>query len=228
MDFSSLAALFSLVSQCFVALAAALVVLSKVAQHVEWLSPFCNWVIRGVGKLMPWRRLNEKINELQAAIGVLADQVALNTLQIEMSDHNTKVIVVTDANGEVCTASLSYLHLVDRTLSDVQGTGWLNTVHQPDRAELLHAWQRAVEAHCDFDYDYRIWIPTEGRLLWVSAHARHARNYLNGRIAGWVAVLVPMKNPPGWAGRERLEHERPHHRIGHRPDFETCPEDVPT
>lgn len=226
MELSPLFALFALVSQWILALAAALVVLTKLAEHAQWLAPFCNRLIRLLSRFLPWRRLAEKIHELQVRVELVADKLALTTLTVEMS-ASVKAIVVTDAQGLLRSASVGYLNLVDHTLNDVQGTGWLNTVHQEDRNDLVYAWQRAVQTHCDFDYDYRIWLPNSHKVLWVSVHARHARNYLNGRIAGWVAELKPMKNPPGWAGDWRLEQERPHYKLGHKPDFDSCPEQRP-
>lgn len=97
-----------------------------------------------------------------------------------------------EANEEgLCTwASKTYLDLVEKTMEDLRGWGWLSHIHTDDVEKVSNAWEKAVSGKKPYSLRSK-YISTSGKIYEITC--RSSPTYLNKDIVGWAGVLSDIK-----------------------------------
>lgn len=170
----------------------------------EWLYK----VFKTIEHFSPFKKLYNKLLDIEHRIEKLADNLAITALRQEFAGNTARAaIATTDANGHLTWASDEFLDIAGVTLAEALGENWMASIHQDDRPMLIAAWERAVELGSNFTYDYRYTGIESNQhcVRWVRATAKHARNPISGKIAGWVCEIIPRQPPKEYAGELQCE-----------------------
>lgn len=96
-----------------------------------------------------------------------------------------------DAGGRCVWANRAYLRMVDKSLNDIQGNGWVNIVHPMDRDRVFEEWQKAVVQNREFGMRYRV-VCSEGEETHVLCQTAIMRN-IKGELIGYQGSLIVTK-----------------------------------
>jgi PAS domain S-box-containing protein len=102
---------------------------------------------------------------------ILANEEKVKVLLAESRDG----VLEFDAEGSCVWANRTFLRLTGRTLSEVVGFGWLNTISSEDRERVLAEWLEAVEQKREFDSNYTK-KSVDGEEFKVDAHTNIMRS----------------------------------------------------
>lgn len=69
----------------------------------------------------------------------------------------------TDTGGNVIWVNRKYLRMTGRAPSEVNGTGWVNTIAERDRERVMAEWQTAIAEEREFESEYLIITPDNDR-----------------------------------------------------------------
>ena len=94
--------------------------------------------------------IKEKVDRL-----IKNQELFVEKTKIILDDHPV-ALVETDKDGLVTWANYTYLNLVDRSLEEIQGNGWVNIICEKDREKVFEDWRAAVEQ--ERPYEGRICI----------------------------------------------------------------------
>lgn len=96
-----------------------------------------------------------------------------------------------DSTGKCVWASLPYLDLIDRSLDDVVGLGWISTIHEEDREKVVKEWKEAIEQRREFSLSYRM-VNRQGDAIKVSCHGTIVRDS-TGEAVAYTGTLTIME-----------------------------------
>lgn len=71
-----------------------------------------------------------------------------------MNELDTRAIFVSDKDGHTVWANAAYLRLTQRSLQQVMGNSWLNSIHPHFRHRVREEWQSAVSEGRNFEMEY--------------------------------------------------------------------------
>jgi PAS domain-containing protein len=196
----------------------------------DWFHKYLRAAGRLASKLNPWSRTNELLNSLLAEVkdssgqplraalehlghGLQSVQATLAIIHVRQRLYDRlleSATLTTNANGEVTWASEGLLEIAGCTLQDMQGDGWINAIHQDDRAMVKAEWERAVRDGTDFVLTYRYRNEGDRREKLVEAHAYAARALPSQPPVGWVAVVrrVDLRRRPDQSPIGRIVEPR--------------------
>lgn len=98
-----------------------------------------------------------------------------------------------DANGDCVKANRALLQLTGRSLQEMQGGGWENSIVSADRDRVWDEWCDAVERRRSFESRYRI-RSIDGEIYTVDAIATPIRD--GDAVSGWLGKyrdVAPVK-----------------------------------
>jgi PAS domain S-box-containing protein len=95
-------------------------------------------------------------------------------------------IVVTDASGHCIYSNQKFQGISGLTPEESLGTGWLRTVHEGDRDEMIFAWVNAVNTVKSFEKEFR-YQRADGSIAWCSLKAAAINS--TDTVSGWVSTI---------------------------------------
>jgi diguanylate cyclase (GGDEF)-like protein/PAS domain S-box-containing protein len=121
-----------------------------------------------------------------------------------LSEHAPVGIVQTDEHANCWYANRRFCELVGRTEGTVHGAGWLEVLHQGDRAGLLDSWSHTLEQGEGFDGEFRVVHPNG-----ATAHVRVTAGPIrgeDGRVSGFVITTQDISERVG--AQQRLSESQ--------------------
>lgn len=95
-----------------------------------------------------------------------------------------QMVWFTDAAGVVTVDSPSWRAFTGQSWEEYAGYGWLNAVHEEDRARAQQAWLAAVEARASYEVEYRT-RRHDGVYRWMVARGTPVID-ARGHISEWI------------------------------------------
>ena len=142
----------------------------------------------------------------QAEEGLKQSEERFRTL----ASHAPVGIFLTDKQGE-CQFVNEYLcKMLDLSVPDAQGFGWVHSLHPDDRERIVEEWKNATHRKTFFSEEYRFQRP-DGGVSWVSGTAV-PRESEEGQVLEYLGVcadITPLKHLENEIRKyaEGLEHE---------------------
>lgn len=104
-------------------------------------------------------------------------------------------VFAADAKGWFIYVNARWAHLSGLAQSAAMGSGWVHSIHDSDREEVIRQWQEAVNGEQAFGCSYRL----KGALVdrqWVLSQATPQYDE-NGELTGFGGTLVsfPYQSP---------------------------------
>ena len=113
------------------------------------------------------------VNELKPN-GGMSIRDSLNRIEIRqvLQEQRQKAILSdmsvgvfeTDNHGDYIWVNRKYLRMTGRAPSEVNGSGWINTVAERDRERVKAEWDEAIAEGREFESHFMIITPDNGRL----------------------------------------------------------------
>ena len=91
----------------------------------------------------------------------------------------------TDENGLIVYVNERYEKLTGKTLEELKGTGWIDTIHTSDSEKVVSEWQRCIDEHKKFVLEYRVEHKNK-RVVWILGQATP----INGTSKGYVGTIT--------------------------------------
>lgn len=174
----------------------------------EFRRPLVNWLFRLYDKFRPGKRILNQILEVESKIAHLAERIAILTLLNETQHFKSNnCLVVINKLGELIWASDPFLRLTGQTIQSLAGKGWFNSIFQADREAFILAWERAMSAHSNFTFNFRVIDSRTRKRTGVEIALKFARNPFTGEVAGWVGLIEVMDGRKDWSehGKDRFD-----------------------
>jgi PAS domain S-box-containing protein len=84
-----------------------------------------------------------------------------------------------------------FLNYLGKTLDQMQGWSWVETLHPDDRQRSLDAWKEAFTNGREYQIEYRIRRAVDGQYRWHLGHALPLRD-INGQIIRWLGTCTDI------------------------------------
>lgn len=95
-----------------------------------------------------------------------------------------------DNEGDYVWVNRKYLRMTGRTLDEVKGTGWINTVAERHRERIYSEWQDAVHAGREFESEFLLITPENERVE-VSVRT-YKMSGQDDEPLGFIGVITPV------------------------------------
>ena len=158
--------------------------------------------------------INERINrqkkqdQMMTDVAWIIDQMkpnggstikdSLNRLENElhMVSQRQKIFVLdsplavfeTDVNGEFIYANRTYCRWVGKSMEEILGRGWINSLHESTRTAVVEEWMHAIQDKREFSLEYNL-KDEDGKPFMVHCTASPMYDR-NKNISGWSGVIV--------------------------------------
>lgn len=119
-------------------------------------------------------------------------QIRLDERAKAMMHEEDKAMFESDAEGNTVWVNRKYQRLVGRTLEDLKGHGWVNTIHPEDREHVNEEWYRAVEEERTFVSNFRV-VDPEGNVTHVNCISYVLRGP-DGKPLGFLGVIKRQRD----------------------------------
>lgn len=116
-----------------------------------------------------------------------------------MNDASPLGIFVTDPQGNCRYANRQYLQLTGRSLEEIVGKSWQDTIHPDDQNKVVQAWTKAVEDRILFESEYRLLQP-DSTIVLVNVKASDIAD--GATLLGYVGTVEDIGD------RRRAEQRR--------------------
>jgi PAS domain S-box-containing protein len=131
------------------------------------------------------QQLENEVKERSAAEKALrSSELRHRTLVTEL----TAVVWQADANGDFNADQPAWDAYTGQTPNEHRGLGWINALHQEDRAELALRWQQACELARPFAGEMRLWHAANGDYRHVNLRAVPLKG-ADGRTLEWIGIV---------------------------------------
>ena len=173
------------------------------------------WLWRVTPRVWKWVKykmggaLREDITELKTQMTFIVSELkpnggasirdSLNRIEIRqvLQEQRQKAILSdmsvgvfeADNEGHYLWVNRKYLRMTGRAPSEVNGSGWINTVAERDRERVMSEWTEAVATGREFEGDYLMITPDDERLE-VSVRTYKMMDD-NGEPLGYIGILSP-------------------------------------
>jgi len=121
-----------------------------------------------------------------AVDGLRRSQVLQDRSYEALLDTHDDPLFRSDRFGKCEWANRAYLRMVDKTIEDARGNGWLTFIHPEDRPAVFEEWQASAAQNRNFEMEYRLVSP-QG-FIKVRAEARVLRDP-SGNIIGFLGSI---------------------------------------
>lgn len=182
-----------------------------VAVAVSALALGCALLLLGGLWLWRWRRSLERAAAANASAGAaLADRLSA----LEQAEARYRVAIeassrafwVADSEGNVLACEGVFDAATGLSPQAAAGLGWLDSVHEHDRAGLRNHWQAGVASGHAFELEARIFSAPHGEMRVCVVRAAPVRGSA-GQVLEWVVTLQDVDDQRQ-GERERREIER--------------------
>lgn len=126
---------------------------------------------------------------------------AAGQLQAFMSISD-RALWKTDDKGLFTWANPAYLDLVGRTLEELKGTNWKNTIHHDDLSQVVSRWEDVVRDKRTQDSQFRI-VKEDGSVITVKSHGAPYTDS-NGNVMAWFGSCDLVAAPVVQVGSSKL------------------------
>jgi PAS domain S-box-containing protein len=127
-----------------------------------------------------------------------------------MLDNAPTMMWRTNASGEMDYANERYLQAWDRTLEEVKGWGWKDSIHPDDRQALVDYWDTHRFTADDGMYEFRVGSPERGYRWCMSVCSPRLDS--EGRVREWYGATFDIE--PRKRTEERLRRSEAFLRQG--------------
>lgn len=104
-----------------------------------------------------------------------------------MQENSVVAIFETDEIGQCIWVNRKYQRVAGRSLDEVRGYGWVNSIHPDDRAMVEQEWERCVKEKRQFSMNYRMITP-DGKISYVKCVSHRMSN---GRdTLGYIGMIT--------------------------------------
>lgn len=104
-------------------------------------------------------------------------------------DYNAQQsIFEANKNGQYVWINKTYEVLIGRSLRQIKGNGWLNSIHPDMRQKVYEQWNAAIQQERVFEMDYQVVNILTEQVIDVSSEAYAIKN-INGDIQGYVGYI---------------------------------------
>jgi len=98
-----------------------------------------------------------------------------------------------DTQGNYVWVNRKYLRMTGRAPSEVNGSGWINTVAESDRERVLHDWHEAIKEDREFETEY-IMYTREGTTQRVALRT-YRMSTDDHEPLGFMGMVTPADEP---------------------------------
>ncbi len=102
------------------------------------------------------------------------------------------IVWTTDSNGLFSTPQKSWERFTGQTWEEHQGMGWVNAIHEEDRASIRRRWNESVTSGSKHQVSGRIWNQNTHTFHTFVAEAVPVRN-ADGSIREWVGTVSDIE-----------------------------------
>lgn len=151
----------------------------------------------GFVKLKTSVEVLQKINEQFSPNGGSTLRDAINRIEarqvIQEQRHKMLsmdapfAIFETDANGNYIDVNRTYCRWVGRSLSELQGNGWINCIAPVWQETVMQSWNTALQQQREFTMKYKL-VDTDDTLINVFATAFPLYD-TKRNLVGWVGIM---------------------------------------
>lgn len=144
------------------------------------------------------------ITEQKAREVALAESEALFRF---MAEAMPQKVWTSDEKGELNFFNQHWTVYTGRSLEDLKGWGWIESIHPEDAARNREVWQHAIDTGDDFEFEQRI-RRHDGEYRWHLVRGV-ARKDTGGQILMWIGTNTDVHEQKEFAGElERRVRER--------------------
>lgn len=164
-------------------LAAVVAVLTGIAVGVRFLMRACRWLSKRISGMFGIGDIKVDLEAVHDTLEAIAMELkpnggssirdSLNRIELRqvLQEQRQKAILTdmsvgvfeTDTNGNYVWVNRKYLRMTGRAPSEVNGTGWVNTIADRDQARVIGEWQKAIDEEREFEAEYMIKTPDDSR-----------------------------------------------------------------
>lgn len=140
----------------------------------------------------------EATNALRELNSRLAERIAERTASLVTSERTFATLADvspvgvfrSDAEGRYQYVNTRWSEIAGISQDGAAGEGWIDAVHEDDRAGVLDQWSAAIRAGGPFQAEYRL-MNGSGQVIWVIGQSREIRNP-DGPIVGYIGAITDV------------------------------------
>jgi len=159
--------------------------LSPLEQAVEGFEQKSNKIIEKLNLLLSEVRPNGGSSLRDAVNRIEERQIRLDERSKAVLHESVDAIFESDSEGRMLWANHAYLRMVGRSMEEIRGFGWINSIHFDDREAVEDHWTQAVEQERPIDMKFRVVTP-QGEITLVRA----ASYKMHSEKKGFVGFVV--------------------------------------
>lgn len=103
-----------------------------------------------------------------------------------LSNDSISGVWEASADGQLTYANRTFQRIVGRSLGDLEGWGWVNSIHPEDREKVLKEWKLALEQEREARLNFRVLNEEPVSVVSVS----HPLRDRAGNLKGYIGQLV--------------------------------------
>ena len=157
-------------------------------QLPDWITSLEIWIGKliaiGVGIFTIWKSARftaRRVRDVWAIVNQFADSLeslhrldrrlqAVEARQSAYFEVQGAAIWRADGLGRCVNANAAYLRLIGRSLAEMTGNGWQDSISADDAEEVVAAWRHSVEQKTQFSRKFRL-VHSDGREIPVRVRA---------------------------------------------------------
>jgi PAS domain S-box-containing protein len=130
--------------------------------------------------------LRDVINDIQERVheSDAFQRASLNIHDVAIVRFNSK--------GQVVHANRQLAHLVNMSIDELKGDGWINFIYAPERDLIMRKWRGAVESGREFSENATI-LCADGTETVAHMNIFRETDYF-GKIRGFLGVIMPFNS----------------------------------
>jgi PAS domain S-box-containing protein len=121
-----------------------------------------------------------------------AEEMVLKSKQqyLMLTEISPVGIFHTDVSGNTTFVNPKWCQISGLSVDEALGNGWLQAVHEDDRAAVINNWQQATQNHQASSFNYRF-VHSDRSIRWVLGQATPEKNAAN-QIVGYVGTTTDI------------------------------------
>ena len=98
-------------------------------------------------------------------------------------------IFETDTKGMCVWVNRKYCRIAGRSLDEMLGTGWLNTIHHTDKIRIHMEWMTSIAETRESQFEYEL-ITSDDEVIHVTCKSRKMCDNA-GKVIGFIGTVTP-------------------------------------
>lgn len=175
--------------------------LAKIIGATGTISGACYWLWKGLVKKTitfftrtygQWNNMVQELtpnggSSIKDAIGRIETRQMIEVqVRKALSNDSISGVWEASADGQLTYANRTFQRIVGRSLGDLEGWGWVNSVHPEDREKVLKEWKLALEQEREAQLNFRVLNEEPVPVVSVS----HPLRDRAGNLKGYIGQLV--------------------------------------